>query len=161
VTDAMLVLAGPCDEDYRRVVDHAIDASGIRERVIFTGMLRGAEKFAALVDADLFVLPSYQENFGNVVIESLAAGTPVVISDQVNLQSQIAAARVGEVVPLDAGPLAAAIERWLRDPQLRGEAVARAKPFVAQNFDWRKIGRDWMQLYQEIRGKGVAPVRAT
>src|SRR5207245_2880659 len=96
------------------------------DRTLFTGMLLGEQRIAALAEASLFVLPSYQENFGNVVIESLAAGTPVVISDQVNIQGEIKAARVGGVVPTQIEPLAAEIIRWMTDAGLYQWARERA-----------------------------------
>jgi glycosyltransferase involved in cell wall biosynthesis len=81
---AVLVIAGPGEERYTEQLMDRAAALGVKDRVLFTGMLRGRDRVAAFADADLFVLPSYQENFGIAVVESLAAGTPVVISDQVS-----------------------------------------------------------------------------
>ena len=150
LSDAVLVIAGPDGDGYGSAVRAMIDRAGIGERVIFTGMLRGAERVAALADADLFVLPSYQENFGIAVAEALAAGTPVVISDQVNICNDVSAAGVGGVVPLEVGALAQAIEQWMTDDSLRATAAAKARAFVWERYDWRQIARRWGEHYQQI-----------
>jgi glycosyltransferase involved in cell wall biosynthesis len=83
--DAMLAVVGPDSRGFQRGVERQVAQLGLGSRVIFTGMLTGEEKLSALVDPDLFSLPSSHENFGLSIIEALASGTPVVISDQVNI----------------------------------------------------------------------------
>jgi glycosyltransferase involved in cell wall biosynthesis len=150
--DAVLVLAGPDGDGYGQTVQRMVEESKLQDRVIFVGMLRGADRIAALADADLFVLPSYQENFGIAVIEALAAGTPVVVSDQVNIYREIASAGVGGVVPTRVEPLAEEIDRWLADESLRRAAAERARPFVWQHYDWNQIARRWIGHYTSITG---------
>ncbi len=81
-----LVIAGPCADDayLRRLHELARDLP-----VTFTGMLSGDLKRGALRAADAFVLPSHQENFGIAIAEALACGTPVLISDQVNIWREV------------------------------------------------------------------------
>jgi glycosyltransferase involved in cell wall biosynthesis len=149
--EARLVIAGPDQQGYRTVVEGMIRREGVGDRVIFTGMLHGMERVAALRDADLFVLPSYQENFGIAVAEALAAGTPVVISDQVNIHREIAAAGVGQVVETNVAPLAAAIEAWLGDEKRRRSAGERGRDFVRERYDWRRIAEAWREHYGQWR----------
>lgn len=148
--EMVLVLAGPCDESYLLQLKSLTRQHGVENQVVFTGMLHGRERIAALVAAELFVLPSYQENFGLVVAESLAAGTAVVISDQVNIHEQISAAGVGGVVPLRIEAIAAEIGRWMGDDELRREAAARARPFARAHYDWREIGARWAAHYARL-----------
>lgn len=149
-SDVVLVIAGPDQNQYRTKLEDLCGALGIADRVVFTGMLVGRERVAALAEADLFCLPSYQENFGIAVVESLAAGTPVVISDQVNIYKEILAAGVGGVVPLDVDALAAEIRRWLADPGLLQAAAGRARPFVMATYQWTEIARRWMSHYTRL-----------
>ena len=149
-SDAMLVVAGPDAEGFGKVIDGLITQHNVRDRIIFTGMIGGEEKLAALADADLLALPSWHENFGLAVIEALAAGTPVVVSDQVNLHPDITAARVGGVVRLDAEALAGELDRWLDDGQLRSAASAAAPAFVRERYDWNKIAARWASHYQRL-----------
>jgi glycosyltransferase involved in cell wall biosynthesis len=153
----LLVIAGPDEDGYRATIERMIDRAGVRDRVIFTGMLQGRERIEALVDADLFVLPSYQENFGIVVVEALAAGCPVVISDQVNIHPAVRAAGVGGVVPMQVEPLAGELARWLRDKSLRSQASSRAGRFVREHYDWNLIARRWIDHYSALRsGRGFS-----
>jgi len=148
--DAVLVLAGPDDGGYLHQVKAMVSECNLDHRVIFTGMLRGADRLIALADADLFVLPSYQENFGVVVIEALAAGTPVVISDQVNIHPQVSRTQMGGVVPTEIEPLAAEIDRWLADEAMRSGAAERGRAFVHEHYAWDKIAQRWVQCYDRI-----------
>src|SRR5215471_16668764 len=77
-SDWRLVIAGPDLTGYRPKLDQLVTALGLSDTVLFTGPLQGSAKESMLSWADLFVLPSYSENFGNVVAEALACGLPVV-----------------------------------------------------------------------------------
>lgn len=147
---ALLVIAGPDPDGYWETVRSMARQNRIDERVVFVGMLRGIERIEALVDADLFALPSYQENFGIAVTESLAAGTPVVISDQVNIHTEITKAEVGAVVPTQIGLLAAALNVWLSDGDRRQAAGRRAAEFARQRYDWNAIARRWVDHYTHL-----------
>jgi glycosyltransferase involved in cell wall biosynthesis len=155
--DALLVLAGPDEEGYRAKLEAEVVRLGLGGRVFFPGMLRGEDKWAALADADLFVLPSYQENFGIAVVEALAAGLPVVISDQVNIQAEVSEAGVGGVTPTQVAPLAAELQRWLTDESLRRTAAQRAPGFARERYAWDRIAARWVEHYRRLaqseRGK--------
>lgn len=148
--NAVLVIAGPDSDGYRSHVETMVKQANLNNQVVFTGMLQGLDRVAALYDADLFVLPSYQENFGIVVIEALAAGTPVLISDCVNIHDQITAAGVGGVVPTNVDALAEAISRWIGDETLRHKAAIAAQPFVREHYDWQHIAQHWHDHYAEL-----------
>lgn len=161
--DAMLVIAGPdSDDGYQATVQDMVDKHDLADRVIFTGMLFGVERIEAMADADLFVLPSYQENFGIVVIEALAAGTPVTISDQVNLHHDVTEGDVGEVIRPNVDAVADAMNRWLGDANRRADVSERARPFVWARYDWKEIGRRWVDHYTCLLEpqRGREPVQA-
>jgi glycosyltransferase involved in cell wall biosynthesis len=155
----MLVIAGPDSDGYQAKIEKMVAEHGIKDRVIFAGMLRGPERVAAYTDADLFVLPSHQENFGIVVAEALAAGTAVIVSDQVNIHPQISASQLGAVVPLDVNALAEQMRKWLADPQLRRAAGERARAIVCEKYDWEKIARRWGEHYLRILAKPQAATK--
>jgi len=149
---AMLVIIGPDQQGYRRHIEQRVTELHLYERVLFTGMLEGRDKLAALVDADLLALPSDHENFGVAVIEALAAGTPVIVSNHVGLHPQITSNRVGEVVPTRVEVLAEVLDRWLADSALRLAASERARPFALDAFEWDRIARRWAGHYQRLQG---------
>ncbi|MGH9676839.1 MAG: glycosyltransferase, partial [Candidatus Acidiferrum sp.] len=148
--DPSLVIAGPGEDDYIQYLRAQIGRLGLTERVVFAGMLGGGEKRGAFVDADIFVLPSYQENFGIAVIEALAAGTPVIVSDQVNIHADIFAAGAGGVVPLNSEVLALEMKRWLADGALRKAAGEKAREFARNKYDWKSIAQRWTRHYERL-----------
>jgi glycosyltransferase involved in cell wall biosynthesis len=149
--DATLVIAGPADSDAyqadltRLVAQHQLDS-----RVIFTGMLHGVDRLALLADADLLILPSRHENFGIVVAEALACGTPVLVSDKVNIHRDVRGAGVGAAFALDVGAIARELKRWGTDEPLRRAAATRAAPFARARYDWAAIARRWIDHYAGI-----------
>jgi len=99
-----------------------VTAAGIAERTTFTGPLSETAVTEAYCAADVFVLPSLQENFGNAIIEAMAAGCPVVIGDRLDLAGEI-----------DRAALAWFARRPLRTPQWR----------FARSWAIRRLRRRW------------------
>ncbi len=111
--DIDLVIAGPDQMQLQSQLQARAERAGIASRVFWPGMLQGAAKCGAFRAAEAFVLPSHQENFGIAVAESLACGTPVLISDQVNIWREIAESGAGLVEPDTAEGTERLLRRWL------------------------------------------------
>ena len=86
--DAALVIAGDGDAALTESLRRSCRSLGIEKSVYWPGFLSGPAKAAALADADVFVLPSYSENFGIAVIEAMALGVPVIVTDQVGVAAK-------------------------------------------------------------------------
>lgn len=84
-----LVIAGPDQVGWQKKLQRRAEQLGLASRITWTGMISGGMKWGALRSAEVFVLPSHQENFGIVVAEALAAGTPTLISQKVNIWREI------------------------------------------------------------------------
>jgi glycosyltransferase involved in cell wall biosynthesis len=151
----MLVIAGP-DHGYRPHVEAEIQQLGLKQHVLFCGMLNNQKRIAALRDAYLLCLPSWHENFGLAAAEALACGTPVIVSDQVNIHPQIRQAGMGAVVRLDVDELAHELGRWLEDDDLRRRAGAAGRDYARQNWDWQTLAGHWRQWYGGISPAGNA-----
>ena len=148
--DVHLVIAGPEDEGYGRQVRAWIEEKDLLDRVTFTGMLLGQDKLAAFRDADVFVLPSYAENFGIAVIEAMACGLPVIISDQVNICREIAVAEAGIVVNCSVESLANGIHRVLDDPNLAERLGKNGYELVKQKFTWDTALGHLIPIYRKL-----------
>jgi glycosyltransferase involved in cell wall biosynthesis len=153
--DIMLVLVGPVSDGYAATIETLIHQSELEDRIVLVGMLTGVMKLAAYRDADLFVLPSYQENFGLVVIEALACGLPVIITEHVNLARDIEGFGVGEVVPASVEGLSKAIAKWMRCSALRQAAAEAGPQLVSERYTWDIIGPHWREHYSMIRRRNV------
>ena len=128
-----LVIAGPCaDTGYLQQLQDRAAACCPAGKVEWPGMLNGEVKWGALRGAEVFVLASHQENFGIAVVESLACGTPVLISNQVNIWREIAADGAGLVEPDTAEGTFRLLGRWqtLDNDARRAMRAAAAKSFV-------------------------------
>jgi glycosyltransferase involved in cell wall biosynthesis len=149
-SDLRLVIAGPATAEWGARLDRWLREAGIRDRTTVTGLLSGPDKYACLVDADVFALASPSESFGVAVVEALAAGTPVVVSDQVGICPQIAAADVGLVAPVDVAAFATVMESLLADESRRRALSGRGPKFVRETYAWERIVPDLEQAYEGL-----------
>jgi glycosyltransferase involved in cell wall biosynthesis len=148
--DVHLVIAGPDNEGWGARVRTWLAEEGMGARTTFTGMLLGPEKLAVLRDASLFVLPSYSENFGLAVVEAMAAGRPVIISDQVNIWREVQAAGAGKVVPCDAPRLTEEILHLLDEPEMACQMGQKGQTLVREEFQWHNIAMRLQESYAMI-----------
>jgi len=145
--DVHLVIAGPDNEGWGARVRTWLGEEGVLSRTTFTGMLLGPDKLAVLRDASLFVLPSYSENFGLAVIEAMAAGLPVIISDNVNIWREVELAGAGKVVPCEAGKLTEAILDLLDKPEMARQMGQKGQALVRDEFQWPDIAVRLQETY--------------
>jgi glycosyltransferase involved in cell wall biosynthesis len=149
--DARLVIAGEGDPPaYRHLVERCADNEGVRQRILFTGLLCGEKKLAALADANVFVLPSRSENFAVAMFEAMACRLPVVISSGIQLSADIARSGAGLVAD-DPQAIAAAICRLLWDFDLR-RALGERSLAYANQFGWENSAGALTALYHGVLG---------
>jgi glycosyltransferase involved in cell wall biosynthesis len=119
-----LVMAGPSTGRYAQTLQRLAHQLAITPSLLWTGMLQGDDKWGAFQAAEVFVLPSHQENFGIAVVEALSSSTPVLITHAVNISPEIAADGAG-LVDYDTLPgTITLLTRWLQlDPPAR-QAIA-------------------------------------
>ncbi|MCW5745257.1 MAG: glycosyltransferase [Alphaproteobacteria bacterium] len=150
-----LVIAGPDDGMLDQCRAWA-RRDGVPERVSFTGMLRGEDKLAAFAAASVFALPSYSENFGIAVVEAMAAGLPVVISDQVNIWREVEAGGGARVVGCDTDQLAQALATVLGDAALAADMAAKARATVRRLYHWDSVAAALEEMYRDVVAGGRA-----
>ena len=141
-----LVIAGDGPVEY---VSMLKAKAGADERITFTGWLDGEEKNAVLGGASLLVLPSHQENFGLCVMEALAQSVPVLVSPNVNLAAEIAAANAGWIAAIDKTALAEKLAEALSD---RDELMKRGRAGLklAARYSWENSAGELVDLYQTV-----------
>jgi glycosyltransferase involved in cell wall biosynthesis len=144
---ARLVIAGAGDADYGTRLKDDVALLGIGGSVTFPGFVSGKEKAALLSAASVFVLPSHHENFGIAVLEALAAGVPVVVSNNVQLAPFIASNELGIITSSESNDLSDALITALSDTSLR-ERVRHAGPLaVEREYSPQAIGPLLMSMY--------------
>lgn len=127
------------------------------KRIIFDGPLYGVEKARALRNADVFVLPTRNENFGIGVAEALAAGIPAIVSRGAPW-SCLETERCGWWVERGVEPLACAIrEATALGDEERRSMGERGRMLVARDYDWDRIASDMRSVYEWAAGKAERP----
>jgi glycosyltransferase involved in cell wall biosynthesis len=151
VERARLLVAGNDEEKYAPRLRELAERLGVADRVEFRGAVAGEAKETLLASAALFALPSLSENFANVVLEAMAAATPVIVTPQVGLADDVRRAHAGVVVERDPRQLAAAIEELLRDPERRAEMGGRGRRLVEERFTWPRVAEEMEAHYARLR----------
>ncbi|MGI8960855.1 MAG: glycosyltransferase [Bryobacteraceae bacterium] len=149
--EAKLILAGPLAErKYEERLRQIIDAKGLGHIVILAGPLYDGSQHAALDAADLFVLPSLSESFGNAAGEAVLAGVPVLLTDTCGIAALIHQ-RAGLAVPLGVESLAAGLRKMLEDLEFRDQMTA-GRGEVIRELSWDEPVRQMEELYGKIIG---------
>lgn len=151
---AVLVIAGPTkDNRYSARLRSLASSEGIAEALRFTGPIYDQDKWSAYTDADVFVLPSQNENFGNSAAEAMACGTPVIVTDQCGIASFVAG-RGGLVVKHDATSIADALGALLED-ESAAEGFRRGCAAVAKELSWDEPISTMIRTYRGALTPGV------
>lgn len=158
-TQAQLVIAGPDDHDgCAHTVRALIAEFDLGERVTLTGPLYGQDKLQALVDADVFVLPSRYESFGNAAAEAVACGTPVLVTDRCGI-APLVDGKAGLAVAYDVSALHKGMKRLLDDAPLLDQLRSGCEA-VAKNLSWDGPVSEMEILYaslNKVRLSSISP----
>lgn len=148
-----LVLAGsnPQDPVYEEKIKKQINDSILAKNTTITGFVKGELKLGLLQDADLFILPSYYENFGIAVAEAMATKTPVIISQGVYIWPDVETYQAGWVTTLDVDALTDALEKAILSPQTREEKGEKAYQLVKDKYSWSAIAKQVIDAYQRLQ----------
>src|ERR1700720_1684526 len=141
----MLVFAGPDENNMQQHLAVTAARLGIAARVKFSGPLYGDDKWAAYRDADVFVLPSQNENFGNTAAEAVAAATPVIVTEQCGI-APLLANEAGLVVRHDSASLSEALVSILGTVETRARLAAGCAK-VTSRLGWGEAVWQMETLY--------------
>lgn len=150
VNQAKLIIAGNDEEDYTSKLRNLISAYNLENRIEFIGPRYGPDKYSSLLDADIFVLPSYSENFGNTVLESMACGCPVIVTSEVGLASKVKQTESGIVVDGEPESIAEAINTLLVDRIKAMKMGKNGSETARREFSWQRIAHEMCAKYQEV-----------
>lgn len=152
--DVHLLIVGPDEKGYIKKIKRWIGQCGMnyKEHVTFTGMLTGEEKLEAYRSSDIFILPSYSENFGMTILEALAMGLAVVVSDKVGICSDIERNRAGIVIDTQVESAYKAMKILLENSDLRRELSINGRKLAQDCYDIDKVADKMIASFKEILG---------
>lgn len=145
-----LILAGSGEAEYISYLEDLAASLGIASCTSFAGFVAGEDKQILLQGADLFVLPSFSENFGVAIAEAMAASLPVIVTPGVQIAPEIAAFEAGLVVENSLEAVKEAIATLLTSPQLRQQMGVNGKLLVAERYAWETISNHLTTVYTSI-----------
>lgn len=151
-----LRIAGPNEEGHLEEVQELVQRLGLQDSVDYVGVVAGAAKSALYNAADVFVLPTFTENFGVVVAEALAHGVPVITTRGAPW-ADLETYDCGWWVDIGIEPLVQALRKAMAitddERQMMG---ARGREYV-RRFDWDGIARQTLDVYRWVQGQGAKP----
>jgi glycosyltransferase involved in cell wall biosynthesis len=155
--DWRLRIVGPSEEGHVEELQRLCFSLSLGDRVCFDGPAYGDEKYAAYKRASVFVLPTRNENFGMVVAEALAQGTPVISTIGAPWEGLVSE-RCGWWVGHGPEPMAEALQDALRRSTKELEEMGtRGRDWMQRDFGWREIAERTSELYAWCRGQADRP----
>lgn len=145
-----LTIAGSGEENYIERLKHETESLKLNDRVTWIGQVSNEEKFSVMANHDLLVLPSYNENFANVVIECLSVGTPVLVSEHVGLANYVKTNNMGWVCKLEPNDIAQQISDAYTDAVKRDSITHLAPAQIKSDFNDEVLAKRYMDLYEEV-----------
>ena len=156
--DLLLVLAGPDDRGYRKILDEMVCSFSLQKHVMFTGMVFGNHKLALISRANIYVLPSYSEGFSNSLLENMAAGTPALITPGCNFPEAVHSGAAISVEPhcnaISEG-LSILIDMPERDLLEMGR---KGRELVLGSYTWEIAACRLVTVYRAILNNSEIPL---
>jgi glycosyltransferase involved in cell wall biosynthesis len=155
-TSIRLVICGPDDEGFTEKLERVGHEQGVSAQVRFEGPVGGDDKWALLAAARFVILPSDNENFGNVVLEAMAVGRPVVVTERVGASTLVRDAEAGLVCAADPGALREAMQALWGDVAAADAHGQAGRAYVRERFGWPRVAARMVEAYSEIAARARA-----
>ena len=156
-SDWELIIAGPDERGHQKEIEAEVRSRSLTDRIRFAGPVSDTDKWQSYADADLFILPSFSENFGIVIAEALAAGLPVITTTGTPW-SELPKRDCGWWVDPTVDDLAAAISAAtsLSDDR-RNEMGDNGRKWIHESFTWAAAAKKMTDFYSWLTGKRDRP----
>jgi len=125
-------------------------SEGMNSKIIWEESVPADEIWDYYSSSDLFVLPSYDENFGMVVVEAMACGLPVLISKNVGIWQEVQIDNAGFVVNQDVDEVAYALRKFIENPPLLKQMSLNARKSAEKRYDINKVADLMIKAYEDV-----------
>ncbi len=150
----ILVLAGPLEKENKCLENLQELSKKAINRILWTGMLKGDDKWSMLAIADSLILPSHQENFGMVVAEAMAVGTPVYLTDKVNLWREVVSSKAATVAPDNQAGIDALLDHWRAGKHM--EMAKHTTDCFYKSLHIKQTARKVITVFHELKEKSIS-----
>lgn len=148
--DWKLTIAGTGEASYVERLKLSVKNLKLDRQVSWIGHVSNDDKFEVMAKHDVLVLTSYNENFANVVVESLSVGTPVLLSDQVGLAEYVEINKLGWITSLHTDEITNKINEAYYDDHMRSKIRQSAKEIISKDFNTKNLISQYLSLYNTI-----------
>lgn len=148
--NSMLLIAGSGEANYAESLKSRAEALGIADRLIWLGHVDGQKKQDVFARADIFVLPSFSENFGIAAVEAMLAGLPCILGEGVAVANAAAAEGAALSVAPDANAMASALDRLLSDENMRLCMGTKARAHAQKHYSTQAMAKALIELYENV-----------
>jgi glycosyltransferase involved in cell wall biosynthesis len=149
--EPQFIIAGSGDSDYTNQLKARVGDLGVSEQFLFTGHIDGDLKISLYQNADVFVLPTYQENFGLVFLEALACKVPVITTKGVDIWRELESSGATDIIEREPRAIAdMLINRLQETGQSREERGKKGRDWVFDNFGEKGLAATYERLYRSL-----------
>jgi glycosyltransferase involved in cell wall biosynthesis len=145
-----LTIAGAGSDAYVRRLKDNVESLKLSSRINWIGQVNNDEKYELMAKHNLLLLTSYNENFANVIVESLSVGTPVLISDQVGLSDYVMKNELGWICELKAEQIKNELMRAFAQQEKRNQIKQKAPGLIRHDFDANVLANRYLALYKQM-----------
>jgi glycosyltransferase involved in cell wall biosynthesis len=148
--DVHLVVAGNDEGGYIEKVKERVANLGLKRRVIFTGIVNDKVKLEAFAASDVFILPSYSENFGIAAVEAMACARPVIISERVGISREVKENNAGLVAEFSAEGIYRAIKLFLDNPAQAKILACNGQKMAIDSYNIESVAERMLDVFREV-----------
>ena len=148
--DWQLTIAGSGKKEYVSGLRAKTQSLKLDDRINWIGQVSDQDKYGLMAKHDLLVLTSFNENFANVVIESLSVGTPVLVSDQVGLSDYVKERQLGWTCKLDVNDVKEMLLNAFYDQEARKKIRQSAPEIIRKDFDDQLLANRYLEMYKGL-----------
>jgi len=136
------------DYGFKEELEKLIETFDLKDKVLFPGVLTGKNKIEALVDCDIFIMPSRYESFTTSGLEAMACFKPLILTKNNHIQSWVKD-NVGLVCEFDENDLFNCIETLLNDDSLCEKFGKNGRKLIEEKYDWDKVSKQIEGIYHD------------
>ena len=144
-----LTVIGGGDYDYVEELKQLATSLAISDLIIWKGAVEWRAKFDDIMNADLLVLPSYNENFANIILETLYAGRPVILTKYVGLHDYVSANNMGWVIDTNPEEIATAVKEYASNKTLWQDKSVKMHQQILKDFNQKALAEKYINQYKE------------